>query len=209
MSDTAEAYGFSASEKSLAKALRPAPQGSRYHNQVRHRLIPMFPTIATAPASASSSRSDKSLKALNTDYVDIYLYPLARSGNAVRRAVSQALDELVKQGKVRAVGLSNFKLSEIERCARTRRVDVVQYCWNMSDRRMHKEIFPVLRREKWHRRDGLASLAYGVLTGTLNEESAFEKGDWRARSGKLGNINLFQHLFGPDHFLNNLRAVDI
>ena len=29
-----------------------------------------------------------------------------------------------------------------------------------------------------------------------------------ARGGKLGNINLFQHLFGPDHFLNNLRAVE-
>ena len=119
----------------------------------------------------------------------------------------QALDELVKQGKVRAVGLSNFKLSEIERCARTRRVDVVQYCWNMFDRRMQKEIFPYCR-ENGIGVMAYGSLAYGMLTGTLSEESAFEKGDWRSRRGKLGNINLFQHLFGPDHFLNNLRAVE-
>src|SRR5713101_6045496 len=52
------------------------------------------------------------------------------------------------------------------------------------------------------------SLAYGMLTGTFNEEMAFEKNDWRSRRGNLGNINLFQHLFGPDHFLKNLRAVE-
>ncbi len=47
-----------------------------------------------------------------------------------------------------------------------------------------------------------------MLTGTLSEEKAFEKGDWRSRRGNLGNINLFQHLFGPDYFLKNLRAVE-
>ena len=76
----------------------------------------------------------------------------------------QALDELVKQGKVKAVGLSNFKLSEIERCARTRRVDVVQYCWNMFDRRMQKEIFPYCR-ENGIGVMAYGSLAYGMLTG--------------------------------------------
>jgi aryl-alcohol dehydrogenase-like predicted oxidoreductase len=47
-----------------------------------------------------------------------------------------------------------------------------------------------------------------MLTGTLGEEKAFEKNDWRSNRGKLANINLFQHLFGPDHFLKNLRAVE-
>jgi aryl-alcohol dehydrogenase-like predicted oxidoreductase len=77
----------------------------------------------------------------------------------------------------------------------------------MFDRRMQKEIFPYCR-ENGIGVMAYGSLAYGVLTGTLTEESAFEKGDWRGRGGKLGNINLFQHLFGPDHFLNNLRAVE-
>jgi myo-inositol catabolism protein IolS len=52
------------------------------------------------------------------------------------------------------------------------------------------------------------SLAYGMLTGTFNEEMTFDKGDWRAKRGQLLNINLFQHLFGPDQFLKNLRAVE-
>src|SRR6202022_3370860 len=37
---------------------------------------------------------------------------------------------------------------------------------------------------------------------------AFKNNDWRSRRGNLGNINLFQHLFGPNHFLKNLRAVE-
>jgi aryl-alcohol dehydrogenase-like predicted oxidoreductase len=51
------------------------------------------------------------------------------------------------------------------------------------------------------------SLAYGMLTGTFTEEMTFDKGDWRSKRGQLANLNLFQHLFGPDHYLKNLRAV--
>jgi len=90
---------------------------------------------------------------------------------------------------------------------KTRRVDVVQYCWNMFDRRMQKEIFPYCRENKIGVM-AYGSLAYGMLTGTLSEENPFEKNDWRSKRGQLGNINLFQHLFGPDHFLKNLRAVE-
>ncbi|HSR58865.1 MAG TPA: aldo/keto reductase, partial [Candidatus Binataceae bacterium] len=119
----------------------------------------------------------------------------------------RALDDLVRQGKVRAVGLSNFRRDEIEACMRARRVDVVQYCWNMFDRRMQKEIYPYCR-ENGIGVMAYGSLAYGMLTGTFNEEMTFEKNDWRSKRGQLANINLFQHLFGPDHYLKNLRAVE-
>ncbi len=55
-----------------------------------------------------------------------------------------ALDDIVREGKVRFVGLSNFKLEEIKACMAVRRVDVVQYGWNMFDRRMQRDILPVL-----------------------------------------------------------------
>jgi aryl-alcohol dehydrogenase-like predicted oxidoreductase len=203
--DTAEAYGFGASEKSLAKALGSRrkeavittkfgvgyPDASNYRDSTRKRVMESI---------------DKSLKNLGTDYVDVYLIHWP-DRNVPFEEPMRALDDLVKQGKVRAVGLSNFKLNEIEACMRTRRVDVVQYCWNMFDRRMQKEIFPYCRENKIGVM-AYGSLAYGMLTGTLSEEKAFEKGDWRSKRGQLGNINLFQHLFGPDHFLKNLRAVE-
>jgi aryl-alcohol dehydrogenase-like predicted oxidoreductase len=77
----------------------------------------------------------------------------------------------------------------------------------MFDRRMQTEIFPYCRDHKVGVM-AYGSLAYGVLTGTMSEEMDFGSDDWRSRRGRLGNINLFQHLFGPDHFLKNLRAVE-
>jgi aryl-alcohol dehydrogenase-like predicted oxidoreductase len=203
--DTAEAYGFGASEKSLAKAL-----GSRRKEAVITTKFgvgyPDAPNYRDSTRKRVVESIDKSLAALNTDYVDVYLIHWPDRNTPFEEPM-RALDELVKQGKVRAVGLSNFKLSEIETCARVRPVNAVQYCWNMFDRRMQKEIFPYCRE---HNIGVMAygSLAYGMLTGTLSEEKAFEKNDWRSRRGQLGNINLFQHLFGPEYFLKNLRAVE-
>ena len=203
--DTAEAYGFGASEKSLAKAL-----GARRKEAVITTKFgvgyPDAPNYRDSTRKRVMESIEKSLKNLDTDYVDVYLIHWP-DRNVPFEEPMRALDELVKQGKVRAVGLSNFKLAEIERCMQARRVDVVQYCWNMFDRRMQKEIFPYCRD---HRVGVMAygSLAYGVLTGTMSEEMDFGSDDWRSRCGRLGNINLFQHLFGPDHFLKNLRAVE-
>ena len=149
---------------------------------------------------------EKSLKALETDYVDVYLIHWP-DRNVPFEEPMRALDDLVKQGKVKRVGLSNFKLKRSKTCMKARRVDVVQYCWNMFDRRMQKEIFPVLPREQ-DRRDGLRLARLWNADWHISEEKAFEKGDWRSRRGKSLNINLFQHLFGPDHFLKNLRAVE-
>ena len=203
--DTAEAYGFGASEKSLAKAL-----GSRRKEAVITTKFgvgyPDAPNYRDSNRKRVMESIEKSLKALNTDYVDVYLIHWP-DRNVPFEEPMRALDDLVKQGKVRAVGLSNFRLNEIQACMKTRRVDVVQYCWNMFDRRMQKEIFPYCRENKIGVM-AYGSLAYGMLTGTLSEEKTFEKNDWRSKRGQLGNINLFQHLFGPDHFLKNLRAVE-
>ena len=203
--DTAEAYGFGASEKSLAKAL-----GARRKEVVITTKFgvgyPDAPNYRDSTRKRVMESIEKSLKSLNTDYVDVYLIHWP-DRNVPFEEPMRALDELVKQGKVRAVGLSNFKLAEIERCMQARRVDVVQYCWNMFDRRMQKEIFPYCRDHKVGVM-AYGSLAYGILTGTMSEEMDFGSDDWRSRRGRLGNINLFQHLFGPDHFLKNLRAVE-
>ncbi|HZO81854.1 MAG TPA: aldo/keto reductase [Candidatus Binataceae bacterium] len=203
--DTAEAYGFGASEKSLAKALgarrKEAVIATKFG--VGYKDAPNFRDSSRKRVTASIERS---LKNLDTDYVDVYLIHWP-DRNTPFDETMRALDDLVQQGKVRAIGLSNFKLEEIQACMRTRRVDVAQYCWNMFDRRMQKEIFPYFHQ---HGVGVMAygSLAYGMLTGTLTEEMAFEKSDWRSRRGQMANLNLFQHLFGPEHYLNNLRAVE-
>lgn len=203
--DTAEAYGFGASEKSLAKAL-----GSRRKDAVITTKFgvgyPGAPNLRDGSRKRVMECIEKSLKSLDTDYVDVYLIHWPDRTTPFEETM-RALDDLVKQGKVRAVGLSNFRLSEIKTCMAARRVDVVQYCWNMFDRRMQQEIFPYCRENNIGVM-AYGSLAYGMLTGTFSEEMTFDKNDWRAKRGQLLNLNLFQHLFGADHYLKNLRAVE-
>ena len=118
-----------------------------------------------------------------------------------------ALDDVVRDGKVRFVGLSNFKLEEIEACMAVRRVDVVQYGWNMFDRRMQQEILPYCA-EQGVGFMAYGGLSYGLLTGTFTEDHDFGTADWRARQGNMGAIKIFAALFGPEKFKDNVRAVN-
>lgn len=203
--DTAEAYGFGASEKSLAKAL-----GARRKDAVivtkfgiGYKEAPNFRDSGRARAMASI---EKSLQNLNTDYVDVYMVHWPDVNTPLDETL-RALDDIVKQGKARAVGISNFRLEQMKTSMKTRRVDVAQYCWNIFDQRMEKEIFPYCK-EQTIGVMAYGSLAYGLLTGAFSESTDFGSDDWRARRGRMGAINLFQHLFGPEYFPKNLKVVE-
>src|SRR4029077_20176648 len=141
-----------------------------------------------------------------TDHVDVYLVHWPDRNTPLEQTMG-ALDDVVRQGKVRFVGVSNFRLAQIEECARLRRIDVVQYAWNMFDRRMQAEIFPYCETQQVAVM-AYGSLAYGMLSGTFHPGMSFDENDWRSRGGNLGSLNLFRTLFGPEHFPRNLAAVE-
>jgi aryl-alcohol dehydrogenase-like predicted oxidoreductase len=203
--DTAEAYGMGISEQALARAL-----GTRRRDVC---LVTKFGVgYPEAPNRRDSSRArvmasiEQSLGNLNTDHVDVYLVHWPDL-NAPFEETMRALDDIVRQGKARAIGVSNFRPAQLEQCMKLRRIDVVQYGWNMFDRRMQREIFP------WCTANGVGvmaygSLAYGMLSGTFRPDMQFDEADWRSKRGSLGGLNLFRTMFGPDHFARNLHAVD-
>ena len=148
---------------------------------------------------------ETSLRNLGTDHVDVYLIHWPDINTTFEETMA-ALDDIVRQGKARYVGVSNFRRSQLETCMKLRRIDVVQYGWNMFDRRMRAEIFP------WCQAHGAGvmaygSLAYGLLSGTFHAGMNFDETDWRVNRGTLGSLNLFRTMFGPDHFPRNLAAV--
>jgi aryl-alcohol dehydrogenase-like predicted oxidoreductase len=203
--DTAEAYGMGVSEEALARAL-----GGRRNNVV---IATKFGVgYEEMPNRRDSSRArvlasiDKSLQRLRTDHVDIYLVHWPDPNTPLPETMG-ALDEIVRQGKVRYIGVSNFRLAQIEEAMGLRRVDVVQYAWNTFDRRMQSEIFPYCAAQQIGVM-AYGSLAYGMLSGMFHAGMQFDESDWRSKGGMLGSLNLFRTLFGPEHFPRNLAAVE-
>jgi aryl-alcohol dehydrogenase-like predicted oxidoreductase len=189
--DTAEAYGMGVSEEALARALGPR----------RHDVV-----IATKfgvgyeemPSRRDSSRArvlasiDKSLRRLKTDHVEIYLVHWPDPNTPLDETMA-ALDDIVRQGKARYVGVSNFRLAQIEEAMRLRRIDVVQYAWNMFDRRMQTEIFPYCAAQQIGVM-AYGSLAYGMLSGTFHSGMSFDESDWRSKAGNPRQPQPVPHL---------------
>ena len=203
--DTAEAYGMGVSEQALGRALG----GRRKDVCVVTKGGVGYPE---APNRRDSTRKrlmgsiETSLRNLGTDHVDVYLVHWPDINTPFEETMA-VLDDIVRQGKARYIGVSNFRLSQLQTCMNLRRIDVVQYGWNMFDRRMRAEIFP------WCVSNNIGvmaygSLSYGLLSGAFHADMRFDENDWRANRGTLGSLNLFRTMFGPDHFPRNLAAVE-
>jgi aryl-alcohol dehydrogenase-like predicted oxidoreductase len=90
-----------------------------------------------------------------------------------------ALQELVDQGKIRHVGVSNFDAAQMAEFARTRPVETLQPPYHLFRRGIETEVLPYC-----HLHDigvlAYGPLAHGLLTGALDENTEFDPGDWRS-----------------------------
>jgi aryl-alcohol dehydrogenase-like predicted oxidoreductase len=205
--DTAEAYGadtpasfyLGKSESLLAKGL-----GNRRHEVI---LVTKFGICYFDTGRVRDSRRERvmssiegSLRRLKTDYLDVYLIHWPDDQTPFDETM-RALEDIVQQGKVRFVGVSNFKADEIAACMEARRVDIGQYGYSLFDRRMERTVFPYCQ-EHGIGVMGYGSLAYGLLTGALDETTTFPERDWRSR-GMVFNLPLFTEETYP----RNIRVV--
>ena len=200
--DTAPAYGRGESERILGKALGSRRKdvmvvtkcGVGYQDRPKGRDSRMVSILASV---------DQSLQNLQTDYLDVLLIHWP-DVNTPFEETMHALDTVVQQGKVRAIGVSNFTLDQIKECMNTRHIDVVQYGYNMFDRRNAQEIFPYCLENNI----GVmvyGPLAFGLLAGTFTTETTFGENDWRSRGLNTGwNIGLFTE----ENFRRNVQVVD-
>jgi len=199
--DTAEGYGFGRSEDLLARAL-----GKRRQEVI---LVTKFGIYQDEDSkwSRNSTRAgalaaiERSLQALQTDYVDVYLIHWPDRQTSFEETM-RTLEEIVQSGKARFVGVSNFKAAEIDACMKVRRVDVAQYGYHLFDRRMEDEVFPYCQAHN----TGLmayGSLAHGLLTGAFTPQTSFAENDWR-RNGRAFGLSLFT----PENFPTHLAVVE-
>jgi aryl-alcohol dehydrogenase-like predicted oxidoreductase len=178
--DTAQGYGFGASEQLLAQALRHDLDNRRENVVVATKGgLRMTAQGLVRDASPEWLRKgvDSSLRALGVDHVDLYQVHWP-DPNVPFAETARALGELVDAGKIRHVGVSNFDADQMAEFSRTRPAETLQAPYHLLRRDIEREILPYC-----HDHDvGVlvyGPLAHGLLTGALNEDTRFQPGDWR------------------------------
>lgn len=173
--DTAPGYGFGQSEEIVGKAIKQAKNRDKIIIADKFGLNLDSPTHVFRDSRPQSiiKEFELSLKRLQTDYIDLYQVhwpdPYTHQG-----ATAEVLLKLLESGKIRAIGVCNYTIEQIEEFASVAPIHAVQHPFNIFER---EEELSILTYCKKH---NLASLGYstlcrGLLTGTLKEDHEFEE----------------------------------
>ncbi|GAC1568183.1 MAG: aldo/keto reductase [Vulcanimicrobiaceae bacterium] len=148
--DTAEMYGDGRSEELVGEAIAPYPRNSLF---IVSKVLPSNGTYHGVIAAC-----DRSLARLRTDYLDCYM--LHWRGDVPLEETMGALEALVREGKIRSVGVSNFDpwdLREAAAALRNERIACNQILYNLGERTPEDHELP------WARENGCAFVAYTPL----------------------------------------------
>jgi myo-inositol catabolism protein IolS len=183
--DTAPGYGVGHAEEVVGRALKGRRQDVILVTKCGLVWDPETRTIGRDASRAHILEEvDASLRRLGTDVIDVYLVHWPDPHVPFEETFA-AMDDVVRAGKVRFVGVSNFTVELIRRCMAVRRVDVIQVGYHLFDRRMEREVFPFCAAQGIGVM-GYGSLAHGLLTGAFTPETHFDDQDWRARGVAFG-----------------------
>ncbi len=195
--DTADMYGPYTNEELVARAL----QGRRGEvvlatkfGIVRDPNDPKVRGISGRPEYVRSA-CEASLKRLATDHIDLYYQHRVDPQVPIEETVG-AMGELVAEGKVRFLGLSEAGAKTVRRAHRTHPIAALQSEYSLWTRELEDDVLPVLREL------GIALVAYsplgrGFLTGQIKSFEDFEPDDYRRNSPR----------FQGENFEKNLRLV--
>jgi len=148
--DTAEMYGDGRSEEFVGDAIAPYPRESLF---IVSKVLPSNGTYHGVVAAC-----DRSLRRLRTDYLDCYL--LHWRGAVPVEETMGALESLVRDGKIRSLGVSNFDPWDLREAAAALRNEVItcnQVLYNLGERTPEDHELP------WARESGSAFVAYTPL----------------------------------------------
>jgi aryl-alcohol dehydrogenase-like predicted oxidoreductase len=180
--DTAQGYGFGASEQLLGRALRDDLDKRRDDVVIATKGgLRMTDDGVARDASPGFLRGgvEDSLRSLGVDYVDIYQVHWP-DPNVPFTETAAALEELVQEGKIRHVGVSNYDVAQMTEFARIRPVETLQPPYHLFRRDIEAGVLPYV-----HEHDiGVlvyGPLAHGLLTGSMDEQTTFATDDWRSQ----------------------------
>lgn len=170
--DTAFSYGPKRSEELIAEVVKES--GNRHElviaTKVAQKYVDGKTIIDNSPAFLRSE-VEKSLMRLQTDYIDL-LYIHYPDDQTPKDEAVGALKQLKDEGKIRAIGVSNFSLEQLKEANKDDYVDVVQGEYNLLSRFAETNYFPYII-EKNITFIPYFPLASGLLTGKYTKDSTF------------------------------------
>ena len=192
--DTAQAYGFGRSEEVLGKALRSELDRDRDSLVIATKggINPRSPRPRDARRAWLRSGVEASLRALGIDHIDLYQVHWPDSDTPAEETAT-ALQELVDEGKVRHVGVSNYAAEQLAAFDTARPVETLQPPYHLFRRDIEDSELPYTRAHN------IGVLVYsplgsGLLTGQLTPDSTFDSADWRSRSTAFRGETLRRNL---------------
>ncbi|MHB1356384.1 MAG: aldo/keto reductase [Anaerolineae bacterium] len=184
--DTALGYGNGHSESLIGRVLK----GRREKLVVATKIPPQtgrWPVLPTDPVEATFSAkwviecTEKSLKNLNTDYIDVQQLHAWTPPYVQQTAWLEGLQRLKEQGKVRAFGVSanDWDPYGTVSLVESGLIDTVQVIYNLFEQRPAEELLPAALK---HKVGIIVRVPFeeGLLTGKLGPNHRFVEGDWRA-----------------------------
>jgi aryl-alcohol dehydrogenase-like predicted oxidoreductase len=188
--DTAPVYGFGRSEEIVGKALAGGLRdgvtiatkvgiawrdGEPYRDGRRQRIV---------------REIEDSLRRLRTDVIDLYQVHWPDLQTPLEET-ARALEDLLQQGKIRAIGVSNFSPRQMETFRAVATLDAVQPPYNLFEREIEADVLPYAAAS------GLTVLSYGalcrgLLSGRMRADTTFDQGDLRRVDPKFQGAR-FRH----------------
>ena len=183
--DTAAVYGLGHSEEVVAAALAGIPEADRPYVFTKGGLVWDPADRSSAPRRVGDPASlraevEASLRRLRVERIDLYqMHWPAGDGTPVEE-YWQVFTDLKRQGKIRAAGLSNHDICQLEAAESVGNVDAIQPQFNLIHRDAADDVFLWAREHE----SGVivySPMASGLLTGAFSAERAasLEPGDWR------------------------------
>ena len=194
--DTAWGYGAGASEEILGNlmkrhaskrlyfATKIPPKNFKWPSKANYLLEDCF------PASHIIEYTEKSLKNLNVECIDLQQFHVWEDSWAHHNDWKRAIEKLKADGKVKHFGISvnRWEPDNVLKTLETGLIDTIQVIYNIFDQNPEDNLFPLCRKLDI---GVIARVPFdeGTLTGLLTKDTVFPKGDWRATYFVPENLN--------------------
>jgi aryl-alcohol dehydrogenase-like predicted oxidoreductase len=194
--DTAEMYGPFANEELVGAAIRGRREGLVIATKFAMRWDGNKPTgLDGSPANARRA-CEGSLRRLGIDTIDLFYQHRVDPDVPIEETVG-GMAELVREGKVRHLGLSEAAAETIRRAAKVHPIAALQSEYSIWEREVEDDILPACRD------NGIGFVPYsplgrGFLAGTIRSLEELPANDWRRNDPR----------YSPENMPKNLAIVD-